>query len=87
VEGLADLLGRETVRAQLNEVITVLAAEQNRRDAGSAVRRPVWKNLVFTGGASRGPAFVAAPGTRLPWSRQGTPPPHCRRHVVIDGLR
>ena len=59
VEGLADLLGRETVRAQLGDVIAVLEAEQSRRAAGSAVRRPVWKNLVFTGGAGTGKSRAA----------------------------
>ena len=59
VAGLSDLLGRETVRAQLNEVIAVLEAERSRREAGSAVRRPVWKNLVFTGGAGTGKSRAA----------------------------
>ena len=47
------------MRARLNDVIAVLEAEQSRRDAGSVVRRPVWKNLVFTGGAGTGKSRAA----------------------------
>jgi transcriptional regulator with XRE-family HTH domain len=59
VEGLGDLLGRETVRARLGEVVAAVAAERRRRDAGLVVRRPVWKNLVFTGGPGAGKSRAA----------------------------
>jgi len=48
--GLASLPGLETVSEQLAGPIAVLRAEQARRQAGTAVTRPAWKNLVFTGG-------------------------------------
>ena len=59
VEGVASLLGRGTVQAQLNGVVVVLEAQQSRRAAGSAVRRPAWKNLVFTGGPGTGKSRAA----------------------------
>jgi transcriptional regulator with XRE-family HTH domain len=59
VEGVAGLLGRETVLTQLDEVIAALQAQQSRRAAGSVIRRPVWKNLVFTGGAGTGKSRAA----------------------------
>jgi transcriptional regulator with XRE-family HTH domain len=46
--GPSRLQGLEGVRGQLDVVVKVLKAEQDRRKAGSAVRRPAWKNLVFT---------------------------------------
>ena len=57
--GLADLKGLEGVRDQLDVVIAVLKAEQARRKAGAAVRRPAWKNLVFTGLAGSGKSRAA----------------------------
>lgn len=50
IGGLADLPGLKAVRDQLAARIAVLQAEQARRNAGVEVRRPTWKNLVFTGG-------------------------------------
>ena len=58
-EGLAALLHRETVQGPLNDVIAVLKAQQSRRAAGSTIRRPVWKNLVFTGGPGTGKSRAA----------------------------
>jgi hypothetical protein len=40
-------------------VIAALEAQQSRRAAGSAIRRPVWKNLVFTGGPGTGKSRAA----------------------------
>jgi hypothetical protein len=48
------------VRSELADVITVLEAEQERRNAGHAVRRLAWKNLVFTGGPGSGKSRTAA---------------------------
>ena len=53
------LLGRTTVQAQLRDVLAALEAQQRRRAAGLVVRRPVWKNLVFVGGAGTGKARAA----------------------------
>jgi hypothetical protein len=50
---LAALPGLETVHAQLARWIAVIRAELARREAGIAVRRPAWKNLVFTGGPGK----------------------------------
>lgn len=58
-EGLAALLYRETVQGPLNEVMAALKAQQSRRACGSTVRRPVWKNLVFTGGPGTGRSRAA----------------------------
>ena len=58
-EGLAALLHRETVQGPLNDVIAALKAQQSRRAAGSMIRRPVWKNLVFTGGPGTGKSRAA----------------------------
>jgi len=58
--GLADLPGPKAVRDQLAERIAVLQAEQARRNAGMEVRRPAWKNLVFTGGPGTGKSRAAA---------------------------
>jgi hypothetical protein len=54
VEGLVGLRGLDAVRGRFDGVIAVFEAEQSRRNAGSAVKRPAWKNLVFTGGAGSG---------------------------------
>ncbi len=59
VAGVASLLPREGVRAQLGDVIAALQAQQNRRAAGAVIRRPVWKNLVFTGGPGTGKSRAA----------------------------
>jgi transcriptional regulator with XRE-family HTH domain len=58
--GLAGLCGLESVQSQLEDVIAVLEAEQNRRNAGLPVRRQAWKNLVFTGGPGSGKSRAAA---------------------------
>jgi transcriptional regulator with XRE-family HTH domain len=63
-QGVAGLLGRETVQGPLNDVIAALEAQQRRRAAGSAIRRPVWKNRVFTGGPA-----PASPGQLSPSAR------------------
>jgi hypothetical protein len=57
--GLSGLQGLEGVRSQFDVVIAVLKAEQVRRKAGLAVRRPAWKNLVFTGPAGGGKSRTA----------------------------
>lgn len=52
--------GLEAVRDQLAPRIAVLQAERARRDAGIEIRRPAWKNLVFTGGPGTGKSRAAA---------------------------
>jgi len=59
--GLVALPGLETVTGQIADLIAVLRAEQARRRAGIEIRRPAWKNLVFTGGPGAGKSR-AAPG-------------------------
>jgi Cdc6-like AAA superfamily ATPase len=49
----------EAVERQLEDVIVVLRVEQ-RRTAGSALKRPAWKNLVFTGAPGSGKSRTAA---------------------------
>ena len=63
--GLASLPGLETVSEQLAGPIAVLRAEQARRQAGAAIRRPAWKNLVFTGGPGAGKTRAAKAVTRI----------------------
>ena len=58
-EGVAGLLAMETVQGPLNDVMAALEAQQSRRAAGSAIRRRVWKNLVFTGGPGTGKSRAA----------------------------
>ena len=57
--GLAGLPGLEAAAGQLGERIAVLRAEQARRQAGVAITRPAWKNLVFTGGPGTGKSRAA----------------------------
>jgi hypothetical protein len=57
--GLAGLPGLETVAEQLAGWVAVVKAELARRDAGVAVARPAWKNLVFTGGSGSGKSRAA----------------------------
>lgn len=57
--GLAELPGLETVSEQLAGAIAVIRAELARKDAGVAVARPAWKNLVFTGGSGSGKSRAA----------------------------
>ena len=59
IGGLTALPGLEAVTEQLTGVITVLRAEQARRQAVIQITRPVWKNLVFTGGPGTGKSRVA----------------------------
>jgi hypothetical protein len=56
---LAALPGLEAVSEQLAGLITVLRAEQARRQAGMEISRPTWKNLVFTGGPGTGKSCAA----------------------------
>jgi hypothetical protein len=56
--GLAGLAGLEVVREQLAGWVAVVRAERSRR-AGTAVARPAWKNLVFTGGPGAGRSRTA----------------------------
>ena len=62
---LGALPGLETVAEQIADLIAVLRAEQARRQAGIAIRRAAWKNLVFTGGAGTGKSRVARALARL----------------------
>lgn len=83
IGGLGGLPGLKAVRDQLAERITVLQAEQARRNAGAEIRRPAWKNLVFTGGPDTGKSGRQQPlpggtgtwdcyhwGTQLRWPPQ-----------------
>jgi hypothetical protein len=63
--GLASLPGLETVTEQLAGPIAVLRAEQARRQAGTAVTRAAWKNLVFTGGPGSGKTRAARAVARI----------------------
>ena len=63
--GLAGLPGLEAVREQLDGAIAVVRAERARRDAGVAVARSVWKNLVFTSGPGSGKSRAAAAAGRI----------------------
>ena len=63
--GLAGLPGLEAVGEQLAGLIAVLRAEQARRQAGMAVTRAAWKNLVFTGGPGCGKTRAARAVARL----------------------
>ena len=63
--GLESLPGLEAVSEQLAGLVAVLRAEQARRQAGLAVRRPAWKNLVFTGGPGSGKTRAARAVTRI----------------------
>jgi len=63
--GLAGLPGLETVAGQLGERIAVLRAEQARRQAGLAIKRPAWKNLLFTGGPGTGKSRAARAAARV----------------------
>ena len=56
---LAALPGLEQVAGQIAPLIAVLRAEQARRRAGIEIRRPAWKNLVFTGGPGTGKSRAA----------------------------
>ena len=56
---LAALPGLEMVAGQIAPLIAVLRAEQARRQAGIEIRRPAWKNLVFTGGPGTGKSRAA----------------------------
>ena len=65
IGGLAGLPGLEPVAGQLGERIAVLRAEQARRQAGLAITRPAWKNLVFTGGPGTGKSRAARAVARV----------------------
>lgn len=58
--GVSRLQGLDAVRGQLDVVIAVLKAERVRAKAGPAMRRRMWKNLVFTGGPGSGKSRAAA---------------------------
>jgi hypothetical protein len=59
VGALVGLPGLEAIERQLEDAIVVLRIEQ-RRTEGSAVKRPAWKNLVFTGAPGSGKSRAAA---------------------------
>ena len=65
MDGLAGLPGLETVQEQLEGWIAVVRAELARREAGIAVGRPAWKNLVFTGGPGTGKSRAARAVARI----------------------
>ena len=65
IGGLASLPGLEAVTWQLEQWIAVVRAEQDRRQAGAMVSRPIWKNLVFTGGRGAGKSRAARAVTRI----------------------
>ena len=65
VGGLASLPGLETVSEQLAGRIAVLRAEQARRQVGTAIQRPAWKNLIFTGGPGSGKTRAARAIARI----------------------
>ena len=65
IGGLAGLPGLEPVAGQLGERIAVLRAELARRQAGLAITRPAWKNLVFTGGPGTGKSRAARAVARV----------------------
>jgi hypothetical protein len=50
----------EAVERQLEGALVVLRAERQRRLAGSVIRRPAWKNLVFAGAGGTGKSRAAA---------------------------
>jgi hypothetical protein len=62
VGGLIGRPGLEAVERQIEDAIVVLRAEKQRRMAGSVIRRPAWKNLVFVGAAGSGKSRAAAVG-------------------------
>jgi hypothetical protein len=62
---LGALPGLEMVAGQIADLIAVLRAEQARRRAGIEIRRPAWKNLVFTGGPGAGKSRAARALARL----------------------
>jgi stage V sporulation protein K len=62
---LAGLPGLEAVTGQLAGTIAVLRTELARRQAGTEVTRPAWKNLVFTGGPGSGKTRAARAVARI----------------------
>lgn len=62
---LAALAGLQVVAGQLAGWVAVLAAEQARRQAGTTVIRPAWKNLVFTGSPGAGKPRAARALARI----------------------
>jgi predicted ATPase with chaperone activity len=50
---------------RLAGLVTVVRAEQARRQAGIQISRPAWKNLVFTGAPGTGKSRVARAVARL----------------------
>jgi SpoVK/Ycf46/Vps4 family AAA+-type ATPase len=65
IGGLAALPGLEAVAGQLAGLVTLLRAEQARRQAGAAAGRPAWKNLVFTGADGAGKSRAARAVARI----------------------
>jgi hypothetical protein len=56
---LTALPGLEAISNQLVGLSTVLRADQARSRPGIEIRRPTWKNLVFTGGPGAGNSRAA----------------------------
>lgn len=63
--GLSGLPGLDVVRVQLAGWTAVVQAERARREAGTAVGRPAWKNMVFIGGPGAGESRAARAVARI----------------------
>jgi len=57
---LIGLPGLETVERQIEEVVVVLQAEQQRRQSGSVIKRPAWEKPRFRRSPGSGKSRTAA---------------------------